>query len=306
VSLTDERPEEPTTTEVVAPGVVRVPQRTPTLPPATRTNAWLVRGRAGWWVVDPAAADAGECGVLSEAMSDAERRSGVPIRGAILTHHHPDHIGGLGWWADTVGLPVVAERRTVALVSGAAQRDDLDAAATLAWDVVDGDATVDGLELLFTPGHAPGHLAIWTGEGHEGLAPRVLVAGDLVSGIGTIIVAPPRGNMADYLASLRRALALRPDLLLPSHGPGTTDAVGRLEAYIAHRLVREQKVLDALDPMEPRSLEEVTRRAYDDTPEAFRGFATLAAQAHLEKLVTERRAAPTGDGYLLASIAPAE
>ena len=124
-----------------------------------------------------------------------------------------------------------------------------------------------------------------------------LAAGDLVAGIGTIIVQPPRGDMAAYLASLDRMIALAPTVLLPSHGPATTDAVARLEAYKAHRLAREAKVVAALDAEEPRSLGAITAVAYDDVPAVFHPLAEGAVHAHLLKLEAEGRVVATSTGY---------
>lgn len=292
--LNAEQGVEPTVAEVVARGVERVPLRTPTLPPATRTNAYIVRGESGLWVVDPGAGDAAECAVLAEAMAAAERRERVPVVGAILTHHHPDHVGGLGWWVQSVGLPVVAESRTISLVTGAAARETIGEVDGIEWLDVDGDAEVDGLQLVFTPGHAPGHLAVWTGSGSRALEPRVLIAGDLVAGIGTIVVNPPRGNMKAYLSSLESAARLGPSLLLPSHGPGTTEAVERLRGYIAHRLAREAKIVAAIGPAWT-TIAELTASAYDDVPAALHGFAERSVLAHLEKLVAESRVEVQGD-----------
>lgn len=299
MKLNDEQGVEPKESTVVAEGIVRVPLRTPTLPPATRTNAYIVRGRTGLWVVDPGAPDAGECSVLAAEMKRAEQELGLPIAGAILTHHHPDHVGGLGWWVSAVGLPVVAEQRTIGLVAGAVPGDALDELEATEWIAVDADGEVDGLSLVFTPGHAPGHLCVWTGDGLPGLARRVLIAGDLVAGIGTIVVSPPRGDMIAYLDSLRRAAALTPALLLPSHGPATTAAVERLEGYVAHRLAREAKVLSALGDTPIDSMA-VTAVAYDDVPSVFHAFAERSVAAHLEKLVTEGRVRAHDSGYTLA------
>ena len=168
----------------------------------------------------------------------------------------------------------------------------------LAPTTVNGDAQVDGLWMISTPGHAPGHVCVWTGDADTRVrSGRVLLAGDLVAGIGTILVNPPRGSMSAYLASLQRAIDLNPALLLPAHGPGTMAAVERLEATRLHRLAREQKVLAATPRDAPASLDDITLVAYDDTPPMFVAIAARSALAHLARLVEVGQVVETGAGF---------
>src|SRR5260370_20868704 len=74
------------------------------------------------------------------------------------------------------------------------------------------------LEALYPPGLAPGHLAFY--EPHY----QLLFAGDLISTLSSVVIAPPDGELALYLASLRRLLALPARLLLPPHGRATGPA----------------------------------------------------------------------------------
>lgn len=302
----DEPGVEPTIVERVALGIIRVPLRTATLPPATRTNVYLIRGRSGFWVVDPGAAEPAENLRLQNAIATAQGTWNTPLVGCILTHHHPDHTSGLAWWNRTFGLPVVAEPRTITLVSEAVETRG--AAKDTAWRPIaaddaspDAHRDCDGLRLVFTPGHAPGHFAVWTGN-LTGVAPNVLLAGDLVAGLGTIVVNPPRGDMSDYITSLYRAAALGPQLLLPAHGPsagvpGEDDgAVQRLRDYASHRLTREAKVLAGV-PATWATTMEITAAAYDDVPAAYHVFAERSAMAHLKKLVVDGAVTCDGDPY---------
>jgi glyoxylase-like metal-dependent hydrolase (beta-lactamase superfamily II) len=115
------------------------------------------------------------------------------------------------------------------------------------------------LEAMHTPGHSRGHLAFR--ESRYG----AILAGDLVSTVSTIMIAPPDGHLATYLASLARLRALPCGTLYPAHGPAKRDSHAVLDAYVAHRAERERKVRAALGP-EPRWLDEILPRAYDDVP----------------------------------------
>src|SRR5262249_7900974 len=116
----------------------------------------------------------------------------------VLTHHHPDHVGAAAACARKYGVPVWAHPWTAQALAGQ---------VVVGRKVHEGDrldlgTAPDGgpwhLEALHTPGHAPGHLAFY--EGHY----RLLFAGDLVSTLSSVVIAPPDGDLAVYLDSLRR------------------------------------------------------------------------------------------------------
>ena len=152
--------------------------------------------------------------------------------------------------------------------------------------LADGE-TAYGATAVFTPGHAEGHLCFAIGD--------ATIAGDMVAGIGTILIDPSEGDMAVYLASLERLLARPPMTLLPAHGPAITDGHGKLREYLSHRRMRESMVVAALGDA-PRTLSELVTEAYRDTPRTLWPLAERSLLAHLVKLVREQRAIDHGDG----------
>src|SRR5262249_20152018 len=109
-------------------------------------------------------------------------------------------------------------------------------------------------------------------------------------GLGTVVIAPPEGDMNDYLASLRRYLELpRLTALMPGHGPVVADARGRIEEYIAHRHDREAQIVNAMRSG-ARAVSQIVKAVYTDVPEAMHQLAELSVLAHLEKLVAEGQA----------------
>jgi len=180
----------------------------------------------------------------------------------------------------------LAERWSVPVVAHPATARRLAGRVNVTETVEDGDVAY-GAGVVFTPGHAEGHLCFAVGD--------AVIAGDMVAGIGTILIDPSEGDMAVYLASLERLLARPQMTLLPAHGPAIPDGHGKLREYVAHRRLRESKVISALRD-EPRTLAELVGDAYSDTPRALWGLAERSLLAHLVKLVHERRATDTGDG----------
>lgn len=258
-----------------APGLDVLALRTPTLPPATRTNTSLL-GRRDVWIVDPATPHDADRGLLLAAVDELVRQRRRPM-GIVLTHHHPDHVGAADWLRERLGLAIWAHPETARLLADELEVDH----GAVEDDIFPGsDAADDRWHVLFTPGHAPGHICLWEP------VRRFLVAGDMVAGVGTIIIAPPDGHMATYLAQLARLEALEAALLVPAHGDVITGPTERLRATREHRLGRERKVAAAL-AAEPRELMEITRRAYEDAPPAIHRLASASARAHLDKLVED-------------------
>ncbi len=255
------------------PGAWLLPVRSETLPPATHTNCWLAGGRR-FVVVDPGSPDEDENRRLLEVIERRRREEGDEPVAVVLTHHHRDHVDGALAIARALDVPVRAHPATVPLLPF---RDD----PRVRGDLRDG-ITLDlggvSLEVIETPGHAPGHVALRCPER------RYTLAGDLVSGFGSVYVSPRRGDMGAYMESLRLLAARDPGLLHPGHGPPLPPRA--LAAALAHREEREAKVLAAL-AAGPRTLGEIAKAAWDDRPDAperLRRDQALAHLLHLERI----------------------
>jgi ribonuclease/clavin/mitogillin len=253
-------------------GYLLVELRTPTLPPATTTNAWLVpAGRgdaAGLAVVDPGAPDPDEQARLFARLDELEGE-GRPLREVWLTHAHPDHVGAVRAVVARHRVPVRAHRL-------AAARPDMRAVPVA--PVAEGDR-LGRFRVLETPGHAREHLSFLDEEA------GALLCGDMVSALSTMVIDPPEGDMAEYVRQLERLALLGPRTLYPAHGPPIADGARKLADAVAHRRAREALVLAALAV--PGTLGEVTARAYADTPAAFHALAARSCLAGLEKLRAE-------------------
>lgn len=257
------------------PGIDVVPVRTPTLPPATHTNVWLV-GDGRITVVDPASPWEDEQArlfdVLWERVSAGER-----VERLFLTHHHHDHVAGavdlqrrfreLGREVPISAHPVTIELLAERVpVQEAVEHDDV---------LVCGNRT---LRAIHTPGHAPGHLVL-----HDESS-GAMVAGDMVAGVGTIAIDPVEGDLQDYLDSLERLASRAPRVLLPAHGPALEHAESVLSFYVAHRNSRSQQIRDALATLGDAAPIELAPQVYPDLPAHHHPLAAAQILSHLHWL----------------------
>ncbi len=263
------------------PGVVMFPLVTHTLPPAATTNAYLL-GTGDAVLVDPGSTLDTENDRLERALAAARDRLGRRVTAIWLTHHHPDHVGGVERLRAALGVPVLAHPVTAERLAGRGLQVD--------GELQDGQRIVLAgdppcpVRVVYTPGHARGHLCFFEET------QRSLLAGDMVAGIGMIVVDPPEGDMDDYLASLEKMAALEPRTLFPAHGPAVKDAVAKLREYVRHRLWREERILQAWSDGR-RQPGEMLPTVYDDVPKEAHPLAERQILAHIERL---RRAGRLG------------
>jgi glyoxylase-like metal-dependent hydrolase (beta-lactamase superfamily II) len=254
------------------PGIVLVPLRTPTLPPATHTNCYLIGGDEVV-VIDPASPYEEEQEVLDKVL---EKRN---VREIWLTHLHRDHVSGANHLRTKLGVRVAAHPVTAKDLEGVVEVDRrfgenerLELSGRPGWS----------LQVLHTPGHARGHVCVF--EARNGS----LVTGDLMAGSGTVVIDPPEGHMATYLDSLRRMQALPVTALFPAHGPVMANAKAKIQEYLDHRLERERRIFEAWQGGK-RALGDIVKEVYTDVAPAMHGLAERSVMAHLEKLREDRR-----------------
>lgn len=255
----------------------RVDASVPTRAPTGETAAYRL-GSDDALLVDPADA-------LDDRLSDRT------VSHVAVTHHHPDHVGGVAHYAATTDATVWARRGHVA---------EFEAATGVRPDRVFGDGTTiptgaGPVTVVETPGHAPEHVAFATAD--------AVVSGDLAVADGSVVVGAPEGDVRAYLTSLRRLHARNPGRLLPSHGPAIEDPRATCERLISHRLDRERRVCEAIRSG-ARSLDEIVEAAYAKDLSGVRDLARATVRAHVEKLAVEGDIA--WDGERARSVGSAE
>lgn len=264
---------------VVAPGILRLSIESPAALLGEPTNCYLISTPLGALVVDPASP---EPAVLEEIEGVAEEMGG--IGGIAVTHGHADHTAGVAPLWRRHGGWVATHPELIGRISGLPEE---------AYRRIREGNRLAGLHVLETPGHKRDHVTFWRTDAS---GRRIMVVGDVVAGEGTTIINPPEGDLAAYLETLRRLLAMAPSMLLPGHGPAVDAPAQALEWLIDHRLERERALLAVLGP-EPQPLRELVRQVYTDVDSARWGLAERSLLAHLLKLQAEGRARETEEGW---------
>lgn len=260
------------------PNYTCFPVRTPTRPPATHTCCYLVHTSKELLIFDPGSPYEEEQQALAECV-DEMIAAGRQVREIILTHHHPDHVGGVNALKAHLALnssnvPVAAHRETANILNDVQVDRFIEDGEMIK---LDGEPQLQ-LQAMHTPGHARGHLCFH--DAQRG----VLITGDNVVGFGSVLIDPADGKMRDYLDSLQRMRSV-PGLtvLFGGHGPAVATPYQKIDQYIAHRLERERNILQAVQNgiTDPK---DIVAAVYTDVnPKAY-AMAERAVLAHLEKL----------------------
>jgi len=268
------------------PRVICFPLKTDTLPPATHTNCFIV-GRKQFVVIDAASKAETEQNAL-HALIDSFIEKDFLCQAIIVTHPHQDHLGG-----ETVlqahlfnkynlQVPIAAHRLTAESLAGKVDiQKFIEDGET--FDLQDENGEEFKFTALHTPGHARGLLVFYDEE------LGFLLSGDNVVGFGSVVIAPPEGNMKFYLQSLERMKNL-PNLrfLCGSHGAAVFDAKSKIESYIAHRMEREKQILEAIKSG-AKTAREIVEKVYVGLNPELLKLAEKSVEAHLEKLQEEQR-----------------
>ena len=267
----------------VAPGVRRVVAPNPGIMTGPGTNTYLV-GDDRLAVIDPGPDDDAHLEAVAGRFADR-------ITAILVTHSHIDHSPLAGRLREATGAPVIGfgPAPVAATGHGPTGLDPHDATFRPERLMVDGDRLDVGaarLVAVHTPGHASNHLCF------ELAGTGLLFSGDHVMSRSTVVIAPPDGDMTDYLESLEKVQALGPARIAPGHGDMIEDPAAVLDGYLRHRLDREAQVLAALqgDPAGGHTADRLVAAIYVDVPNELHPVARYSVWAHLRKLGAEGRA----------------
>ena len=260
--------------------VRRVTAPNPGMMTGPGTNSYIV-GTTTLALIDP--------GPESKAHLDAMLGAvGNRLRWILCTHTHADHSPGARALKAATGAEVIGMR------APSDGRQDTDFAPDRVFkhgDVLSGGGFT--LRAVHTPGHASNHLCFLLRRG------KWLFTGDHVMQGSTVVISPPDGDMIAYLKSLAMLLELDISRIAPGHGHPIEQPHDEVRRLIAHRLKREQKVVDAFAVNNPATIDELVVIVYSDTPQRLHQAARRSLHAHLIKLEREGRVWQQGQRWKL-------
>jgi glyoxylase-like metal-dependent hydrolase (beta-lactamase superfamily II) len=231
-------------------------------------------------VIDPGPDLADHLDMVEVALGSAD------VAAVCITHHHADHASAAAELTLRLAAPLAATPESAKMA--ALDPPDL--------PVSDGSSVGFGgghIEIISAPGHCADHVCfLWPEVG-------ALFAGDVVLGEGTSMIGPPEGDMAAYLATLRRLAQLDLKTIYPGHGPAVREPRDKLDEYLRHRLEREAQVLEAL-AAGAQTLAQVRADVYKELDPRLQQAAERSVLAHLAKLLREGRVEAVGEAYRLA------
>jgi glyoxylase-like metal-dependent hydrolase (beta-lactamase superfamily II) len=238
------------------------------------TNTYLL-GRESVAVIDPGP-------VIDKHIETILSEAGDRIRWIIVTHTHVDHSPAaavlksrLDSEVELIGMP--------SLQQGFSFDKQFKPDRIISHEqIIQSDEFT--LKALYTPGHASNHVCYLLEE------EKLLFCGDQLMEGSTVIIAPPDGNMAEYIQSLEQLLMYPIEAIAPAHGNIMLNARAVLSQTIAHRLRREQKVVSVLSEIKAAGMEALVLKVYDDVPVFMHPIAQQSLLAHLLKLEAEGRA----------------
>ena len=246
------------------------------------TNTYLV-GHQEITVIDPGPAS-------KEHIENIVDICGEDIKQILVTHTHNDHSPGAK----------LLHQRTAAPVMGmyALHKEMQDHTFKANQILKHGDEINEAeysLKVIHTPGHASNHLCFLLEE------ENLIFTGDHIMEGSTVVIAPPDGNMKQYIDSLESLKNINLKLLAPGHGNLMENPYSIVDWIVSHRMYREKKVIDAITEASKATLDELIKAVYDDIDEHLLVIARYSLEAHLNKLIEEGRVALKEQNYFWKS-----
>lgn len=244
------------------------------------TNTFIV-GRGIVAIIDPGPDNDEHLAAVLNAVR------GESVSHILITHTHMDHSPLAAKLSSATGAktyaaisPANPEMGSGLRLDASIDRNFIPDVSLSDRDVVEGNGWA--LEAVFTPGHMPNHMSFCLRE------EKALLVGDHVMAWATTVVAPPEGNMGDYMASLRKLLKRDDGIYYPAHGPEKRIPLTLVRGILAHRKMREEAIYSRVKAGD-QTIAEIVKTIYADVDPRLHAAAGLSTLAHLEHLIERKK-----------------
>ena len=246
------------------------------------TNTYLI-GNDDITLIDPGPND-------TDHIDKILALGGDKIKRILVTHTHTDH--------SPAALPI-SKKLNIPMFGRLVDRDSEWEDETFVPDTVlsHGDTISTNeytLETIHSPGHASNHLCFYLKD------QKCLLTGDHIMDGSTVVIAPPDGNMTEYIESLKLLESYDIDYFAPGHGEFMQEPSKTIQSIIRHRLSRESKVLRCIENNKDQDIDELLLSVYDDVPDILHPIARMSLLAHLIKLEGDGKILQTDNTYSLS------
>lgn len=284
--------------EFLEKGIRRILAPNPSPMTFRGTNTYIV-GIDHQVIIDPGPDDQIHLEAILRATSDHT------IDAIFVTHSHLDHSPLARPLAEQLKVPIYAYGNSLAGrsdimvqiaesgLSGGGEGVDPEFEPDIC---LSDKQTVNGagwsIHSLWTPGHFGNHMCFSYNS--------ALFSGDHVMGWASSLVSPPDGDLRQFMDSCKKLLPRKDTIFYPAHGAPISDPQSRLQWLISHRKKREQSILEQLGTT-PKSIEEITRQIYCETPPSLLLAAQRNVYAHLIDLISRNKISSTQNSSFSAS-----
>ena len=246
------------------------------------TNTYLI-GRNDISLIDPGPND-------PEHIEKILSLGGDKIKRILVTHTHKDH--------SPAALPI-SKKLNIPMFGRLVDRDSEWEDETFVPETVLSHRDIIStdeysLETIHTPGHASNHLCFYLKE------QKCLLTGDHIMDGSTVVIAPPDGNMTEYIDSLKLLESYNIDYFAPGHGEFMIEPSKTIQSIIRHRLSRESKVLRCVEKGKDQDIDKLLSLVYNDVPDILHPIARMSLLAHLIKLEVDGKIIKTNNAYSLS------
>jgi glyoxylase-like metal-dependent hydrolase (beta-lactamase superfamily II) len=255
------------------------------------TGVYLVGDDKSVAVIDPGPNDPDHIKSLLAAIGTRK------VNHILITHTHRDHSPAAAALKEATGAKTYAYGPHARHDGDVEEGGDRDFVPDVT--VRDGDAIAGAayhFRCVFTPGHTSNHMCYALDE------EQTLFTGDHVMGWSTTVVAPPDGDMGDYMKSLEKLIARKDHILYPTHGSPIVKPARFLRAYLSHRKMRESQIASAIKRGK-NTVPLLVETLYAGLPPGLGRAARLTVEAHLLHMAKDQRVTALTDGRYELSVA---